>query len=170
MKPYQVNIAGLSEKNNTFHFEVSDDFFEKYGNTLLESGDFQVILSLEKHETFLEAHFKISGIAHLICDRSLEPFDYPVEISHPMIFKFGEENREISDEMIEISIHEPFLDVSSFIYEFIALSIPMKKLHPRFLELDSLDREDTFIYSSNTKVEEEVDPRWEALQKIKNNS
>lgn len=59
------------------------------------------------------------------------------------------------------------LELGQYIYEFIALAIPMKKLHPRFQ--DEPDDEGSIIYTSDTdkKEEEEIDPRWEKLKKLK---
>ncbi len=49
-------------------------------------------------------NFKIKGIAKLICDRSLEPFDFPVEDMHnKIVFKYGDQDEEITDEIIIIN-------------------------------------------------------------------
>jgi uncharacterized protein len=74
LKDFNVNIIGLSKKVHLFQFELKDDFFERYGKEVLSKGDFDVQVSFDKRETFIEADFKISGHAELICDRSLEPF------------------------------------------------------------------------------------------------
>ncbi|MGI9543667.1 MAG: YceD family protein, partial [Cyclobacteriaceae bacterium] len=62
------------------------------------------------------------------------------------------------------------LDLSQYIYEFVALSVPMKKLHPRF---DGEPSEDALVYSSSdemqTTEQEATDPRWAALKKLKKN-
>ena len=58
-----------------------------------------VDLLLTKHETFIETEFKISGAAHLVCDRSLEPFDFPIESKNKIVFKYGDEYQEMTDEI-----------------------------------------------------------------------
>jgi uncharacterized metal-binding protein YceD (DUF177 family) len=61
------------------------------------------------------------------------------------------------------------IDVSEFIYEFITLAVPLKKLHPRYEETE--DDEPDLIYTSEDEDTDrengEVDPRWEALKKLK---
>jgi uncharacterized metal-binding protein YceD (DUF177 family) len=54
-------------------------------------------------------------------------------------------------------------------YEFIALEIPMKKLHPRFQNETDDEAEGKVIYSSGTEASEDepIDPRWEVLKKLK---
>jgi uncharacterized metal-binding protein YceD (DUF177 family) len=54
-------------------------------------------------------------------------------------------------------------------YEFIALEIPIKKLHPRFEDETEDGTEGKIIYTSSTGQpdEETIDPRWEKLKKLK---
>lgn len=169
---YSINIVGLSNKEHHFHYEFGDEFFRKYGSDLVSAGTFQVDLLLDKHETFLEAEFKIKGTANLICDRSLEPFDYPVEKTHKIVFKYGDKNEEITDEIMIIHRDTATLELGQYIYEFIGLAIPLKKLHPKFQdEVDDDTSEGKIVYSSDEPTEskngEEIDPRWNILKKLK---
>ncbi len=171
---YRINIVGLSNKEHHFHYEFGDEFFGKYGSDLLSRGTFQVDLLLNKHETFLEGEFKIKGTARLVCDRSLEEFDYPVENTHKIVFKYGDKDEEITDEIVIIHRDTTSLEVGQFIYEFIALAVPLKKLHPRFRDEEDEDEENAegkIVYSSEapeeTKNGDEIDPRWNILKKLK---
>ena len=169
MSDYSVNILGLSQKTHSFEFQLGDAFFKKYGTEVVAEGQFEAKVILDKRETLIEANFKIEGKAHLICDRSLDPFEHHMKIDRTVIFKYGEEAQEISDEIIIIPHDQHHLDVGHQMYEFIVLAIPIKKLHPRFeLEEDELDdhNEGKIIYQSE-KAEDEIDPRWEQLKKLK---
>lgn len=171
MKAFSVNIIGLSNKAHQFDYEFGSAFFEKYGKDLVSDGHFSASVVLDKHETFIEAEFKIKGEAKLICDRSLEPFDFPINIDNRIMFKYGEEEAELSDEIIIISRDRVSLEVGQYLYEFISLSIPIKKIHPKFQDTEEEDEgEGRLIYTSETEVKEEekeVDPRWEILKKLK---
>ena len=103
MKAFSVNIIGLSNKAHQFDFELDRAFFEKYGKDLVSDGHFLATVVLDKHETFIEAEFKIKGEAKLICDRSLAPFDFTIDIDSRIVFKYGEEEAELSDEITIIS-------------------------------------------------------------------
>ena len=173
MKAFSVNIIGLSYKAHQFEYEFGSAFFEKYGKDLVSDGHFSANVVLDKHETFIDAEFKIKGEAKLICDRSLEPFDFPVDINRRIMFKYGEEETELSDEIIIINRDRVSLELGQYLYEFISLFIPIKKVHPKFQddEDDDDDSEGKLIYSSeteNSNEEKEVDPRWEILKKLKN--
>jgi len=173
VKAFSVNIIGLSYKAHEFEYEFGSAFFEKYGNDLVSDGTFSANVVLDKHETFIDAAFKIKGEAKLICDRSLEPFDFPIDIKTRIMFKYGEEEAELSDEIIIISRDRVSLELGQYMYEFISLSIPIKKIHPKFRQPDDDDYEGEgkLIYTSETESseeEKEVDPRWEILKKLKN--
>jgi uncharacterized metal-binding protein YceD (DUF177 family) len=169
VKAFSVNIIGLSYKAHEFEFEFGDAFFEKYGKDLVSDGHFIAKVVLDKHETFIEAEFKIKGEAKLICDRSLDPFDFPIDIDKRIMFKYGEEEMELSDEIMVISPDRTSLELGQYMYEFIALTVPIKKLHPKFQDTEEDEEEEgKIIYTSKAGNEEkEVDPRWETLKKLK---
>ncbi len=170
-KDYTVNIIGLSQKAHRFDFEIGDAFFEQYGKTLLESGIFIAQVTLDKRETMIEGHFHIEGKAHLICDRSLETFDYPMHMDRLIVFKYGQEEKELSDEIVLITREQASLDVGQYIYELIGVTLPMKRLHPRFRQDDLEESEIQLVYSSPADIkdqeEDAIDPRWEKLKKLK---
>ena len=169
MERYRINILGLSLNVHHFEYELGKDFLKKYDTGLVSEGSFKADVALDKRETFLETNFKITGSVRLVCDRSLDEFDYPIDVSSKIIFKYGDEDKEISEDVMMIHRGTETLELGKFMYEFIALAIPMKKLHPRFK--DESDEEGGIIYTSETGEEkkEEIDPRWEMLKKLNKN-
>ncbi|MBX2916128.1 MAG: DUF177 domain-containing protein [Cyclobacteriaceae bacterium] len=170
MREFAVNIIGLSKKAHLFNFHLEKGFFEKYGSEAVEDGRFDIEVVLDKKETFIEVEFKISGQAALVCDRTLEPFDFPVNETHKMVFKFGDEAQELTDEIVIITRDQDSIDLGQFFYEFIALAIPMKKLHPRFA--NEVEDDQLMVYSTTQNETEQdendsIDPRWEKLKKLK---
>lgn len=173
-REYSVNIVGLTNTVHHFVFEVGDEFFERYGRGLITEGAMKAEVTLDKHETFIEAGFRIDGTVKLICDRSLDPFDHPMQVDKKLLFKYGDANEELSDEIVMIQRDSESLELGQYIFEFIALEIPMKKLHPRFQpeEEEEDGTEGKIIYSSKPSGDEPddsgaIDPRWEILKKLK---
>jgi uncharacterized protein len=164
---FSVNILGLSKKEHSFEFQLGETFFAKYGKEVVSGGDFKTKVILNKRETLIEADFDIQGKAHLICDRSLDPFDHPMKISKKVIFKYGEVAEEISDEIIVIPRDQDVLDVGQLMYEFIVLDIPIKKIHPRFEQDNEDENEEGKLIYQTEKDETAIDPRWEVLKKLK---
>jgi uncharacterized protein len=169
---FHVNLIGLSHNAHQFDYAFGDDFFSLYGRTLLDSGKFEATVMLDKRETLIEADFNIRGNARLVCDRSLEPFDLPMEIHRKVLFKYGEEQKELSEEIVLITREQVSLDVGQYLYELITVNLPMKRLHPRFREEEEKDDNDIrLVYSSAAGVSDKqeddmIDPRWEKLKKL----
>lgn len=181
MGAYRINIVGLTNRIHDFHYEIGEDFFREYGTDLVSSGKFVVDVALDKRETFLEANIHIVGTADLVCDRSLEPFEHQIDSTHKVVFKYGDRDEEITDEIMIINRDTAWLELGHFLYEFIALAIPLKRLHPRFqdeLEEDDDGTTGKIVYTSgdpdsgNDKDDEkdngdDIDPRWNILKKLK---
>ena len=77
MERYRVNILGLSLSTHHFEYDLGPEFLKKYDSGLVSEGTFKVQVDLDKRETFLDANFSIKGSVKLVCDRSLDEFDYP---------------------------------------------------------------------------------------------
>lgn len=174
LREFSVNIIGLSKKVHQFHFDFGDEFFEAYGTNLVSKGQFSADVDLDKRETLIEATFQVKGQAKLICDRSLDPFDFPIAFKKRIVFKYGDSDQEISDDIIIIHRDTDTLELGQLIYEFIGLEIPIKKLHPRYASEADFDEnaEGKIIYSSgetsqDPEAGDDIDPRWEKLKKLK---
>jgi uncharacterized metal-binding protein YceD (DUF177 family) len=121
----------------------------------------------------IKAEVKIEGNVELICDRSLDSFPHKVTESVTHFYKFGEEEKELSDELEIISKERVFIDLDQLIYDTVALSLPSKKLHPRFQSENEDDETDgVIVYTSDlsgdeTGPTETIDPIWEKLKDLK---
>lgn len=180
MKPirkYEIQIFKLNTGLHDFEFQLDDKFFELFDNDLVSKGKLTANISLNKSETMIQTIFHIKGSVELECDRSLDLFDFPIDLERPFIYKLGNEYEELSDEVVVIPRDTQQLNVASIMFEFIGLEIPMKKLHPRFQQEDDNSEEEVLmIYSSENdeehnedqENEESIDPRWASLKKLKN--
>lgn len=166
-RDFLVNIPSLKNGQHEFQYEIKNSFFERFEGDLVEKGAGNCGLVLKKSETMMQLAFELDLQVELICDRSLEPFQFPIKEKHELIVKFGEQDEELSEDLIVINRDTQTFDVAPYLYEFIGLNIPMKKLHPKFEGQESPD----LIYQSEAdeeESEETIDPRWEALKKLSN--
>ena len=167
---YNIDIFNLSNQPHEFDFEFDDKFFEEFEDSLVEKGSGKVHVVLNKSETMINLVVNITGKIELVCDRSLELFDYPIKSKNELILKFGDEWEEISEQITIIPRDSERINVAQFIYEFIGLSIPMKRLHPKFTDEEPSD-EPEMVYSSGEEDTENnngsVDPRWNKLKNLK---
>lgn len=179
LKGLDIEIFNLQIKTYYYDFVVDDKFFQEFEDSLIRNGRAAINVELKKSAAFIELKLKIEGNIGLICDRSLEEFDYPIALEHELIFKFGDEYMELDDFMVQISKNTERIHLAQFVYEFITLAIPMKKLHPRFSDVE--DEEGIVVYTSKTdsdQGDEEktlsdsnnvIDPRWQKLNELRNN-
>lgn len=179
MKQFVVGLTSLSNKEHVFEFKVESSFFKNFENSPVEAGELDVKVILDKQERLIQCIFKINGTVELICDRSLEEFNYPIEKEDKIIFRYADNYEELSEDLINIPQGQIELDLAPFIYELIAIAVPMKKLHPKYEEeLSEEDDEENieFVYSSgevknedDKKDDDDIDPRWKDLLNLKNN-
>ncbi|WP_242919343.1 YceD family protein [Pontibacter liquoris] len=181
LREYEIGIAKLSDKTHTYAFELNDAFFELFGSELILGGNLLANVTLDKTETLLTFHFDIKGHVRLTCDRSLEEFDQPLEVQQTFRIKYGPENAELDDDLWQITSGTQSINIAQHLYDYIALSLPMKKLHPRFVQEmaeEEEDDNDILIYSSGTHSQagdedsedgdddDGTDPRWDALRNL----
>lgn len=165
-RDYKIEIFGLKNGSHQFDFSYNDEFFAEFENSLLSKGKGTCNIEMEKTDAMITLHFDVNGTIELECDRSLEHFDYPIQIKNELIYKYGDEEKELSEDVYVITKGTQEINIASFLFEIIHLEIPMKKVHPKFQDEDE---DDEVIFSSEKEEdsEESVDPRWEALKKLK---
>ena len=166
LKNYDIDISKLNLGQYDFQFPIDDTFFELFDYSLIDHGSLSALISLEKKTSFISLNFQIKGSIELVCDRSLEKFNHELIIDEEIVLKYGEEAKVISEEIEIITSNTQRINVANYLYEFISVSIPMKKLHPRFADESEKNQ---IIYSSNDETKEsDTDPRWSELKKLKN--
>lgn len=178
LRDYEIGIAKLANKEHLYEFELDDSFFDLFGKELILGGNLVAHVKLDKTEALLTFELAIKGHVRLVCDRSLDEFDYPIETEGAFRIKYGDENAELDDDLWQITANTQSVNIAQHLYDYIGLAVPMKKLHPRFVSEDEEeedDDKDILIYSSRIKADEdegndddddEVDPRWDALRNL----
>lgn len=170
IRDYIVDIYKLTDGRHDYHFVFKDSFFELFENSLIKKGNGDVDVTLDKSPTFIKLNFTIKGSVELFCDRSNDPFEFPVMSNQEIILKYGDSETELSDTISIIPWETQRIELAQYIYEFIGLSIPMKKLHPRYQ--DFADDADSIVFKTDPgiddKEESKPDPRWSELEKLKN--
>lgn len=128
LREFVVKFSGLSIGSHHFEFEVNDRFFEQLEDSLIRSGDVKVMMELVKKATHLELSFTLSGEVGEVCDRCAVDYRQPVSGEYRMFVKFGDALEEVDDELMMIPHGSYELDVSQMVYEFIGLSIPLRRV------------------------------------------
>ena len=104
-----------------------------------------------------ELDFQLKGEVEVSCDRCLEPMSQPIEALCTLRVVMGDDYADDGD-VVTIPERDGIINVAWNIYEFAALQIPLRHVHP--------DCE----VEEEAPEEEKTDPRWDELKKILHNN
>ena len=173
ISPYKINIIGLTNGAHQYNFDIDNSFFEKHPHDDIKGSNCIIELILKKSTYQIVAELNIKGTITLECDRSVEEFKHVLNEQIEVFFKYNEKNEEIDDTLFHITSTLETLEFEDIFYQSIGISIPMKKIHPDYIEEDDFDEEaeEVLIYSSEDSEEIEdnddiCDSRWEALKNL----
>lgn len=180
---YNIPLKDLSEGTHLFEYDLDRKFFDAIDGDEVRKGDVAVKLTVRRTSTAFEMSFDIKGVVKIPCTRCLDDMSQEVETSERLIVKFGLEYSEESDEIVIIPEDEGEINIAWFLYEFIALAIPIKHVHPpgecnrivsskfrkhRAVSSDDDDDDNEGEADEEDFAEEEEtqsnDPRWDALK------
>ena len=170
---FNLPIAHLALKTHYFEYELGRDFFAEFDpkGELIADGSLHADVELIKTDRLLTFHFHIEGTVRLTCDRSLDEFDQPLNLNNTLLVRYGDEAKELDDDVLQITPETQTLPLAQHLYDYIGLALPMKKLHPRFQnEPDENPAAETkLIFSTRPAdgtADDEEDPRWAALKNL----
>ena len=125
---FKIDLKGLTEEVTALEWNLDKDFFDALDQTEVEGGALHVSLSIRKASGFFELQFHTVGTVDITCDRCLDLMEQPIETDNQLVVKLGTATPE-DDDTVTVDENEGILDTSWFIYEFIALAIPIQHVH-----------------------------------------
>ena len=167
-----IPISGLKEGQHLFDFKIGSRFFEEFEESEINEGTLSVIIEMDKRSSHFDLIIKITGEVRICCDRCLEIFPQPIACENKLLVRFGKKWNDDDPDIITIPVDEHELDIKQYLYEFIHLALPIKRIHPDGIggknacDPDMLDKLSKHIVNK----EKENDPRWDELKKLINNN
>lgn len=127
---YQINLKNIALGDVREHeFLLENKFFIDIDGTEVQKGKVSIFMKLEHKTSGFVMNFHTAGVVIVPCDRCLDNIEIPVEIDNRLIVKLGKEYAEESDEILVISEDEGAINLAWFLYEFVVLAVPMKRIH-----------------------------------------
>jgi uncharacterized protein len=162
--PHILQFSGLKLGNHHFEYELEASFFDSCESFGINKGVGVAKAQLEKKETMMLLSLTLDAQLEVLCDRCNENMSLDVNGAMELIYKFGTE--ESLDESLVILPPDSYqMDMFQPMYELLIVSLPSRFIHGN----DGCDPEVMkFLNSSDTPQDNknEVDPRWEALNKL----
>ena len=168
LESLKIDLKGLQEGDTALHYDLDDAYFEAIDAPEVRRGNVCVDVRVHRTESYFDLDFTIDGTVHVPCDICLDDMEQHVSSESRLVAKFGEEYSE-DDDLVTVPEDDGVLDIAWFVYEFIALDIPIKHVHApgkcnpamiKALEEHSATR-------SSDEDGAAVDPRWSELEKLK---
>jgi len=182
---YRIELKKLAPAASIqIDYVLDNEFFEAVEGQEIRKGKVNVSISIVGASSAFELNFHLQGSIVGVCDRCLEDMEIPIETENRLVVALGEAFTEISDEYIIISEEEGYLNVAWYLYEFIALSIPIQHIHEQgecnelmaaklrelsvdeYREDEESDIEADAMHPEQTKDYRQTDPRWDALRHL----
>jgi uncharacterized protein len=164
---YQIAFSGLKPGTYAFEFKIGKSFFDQVEDTEITDGDVSVNITMAREERMLDLHFTISGTVRVSCDRCTEMMDAEVNGTERLIVKYGDHYYEESEDVQIIPETAHQFDLSPFIYEYIHLLVPIRRVHPEDSKGNS-QCDPVMLQKLNELNKHTVtDPRWDALNQLK---
>lgn len=130
LQAYKIGFTGLSIGNHLFSFEIDQTFFECFEQSEIEQCLIHLDLSFEKETNMLILDFAFSGWVGMDCDRCLTRFREYINSENRLYVKFGDTYSEQDENVVVIPHGDTHFDISQFIYEFMHLNLPIRRVHP----------------------------------------
>ncbi|HMJ46456.1 MAG TPA: DUF177 domain-containing protein [Ferruginibacter sp.] len=132
-RAFEIAFVGLKTGVHEFSYELDDKFFKEKGAEDFDNAIANVKLSLEKNTGFMLLKFEIGGKADVTCDRCGNPLKIDLWDEFKMLVKLVDNPEEMNKQEEDPDVHyisrtESHLDVSTWIYEFVMLSVPMQRM------------------------------------------
>jgi len=170
LKIYSIPYTGLALGKHNFEYAIGNDFFSEFEYSLVKNADLKCEVELDKQETMLILNFHITGTIGATCDRCLSEYPQAVDIREQQIAKFSEEEMGDDEDIITLGKNENEIVLTGLIYEYVNVALPLIAVcadegNTPYCDqgmLDNLKR-----LSADNKNDEQSDPRWDALKKIK---
>lgn len=165
---YTVQFVGLSNGTHYFNFDADQKFFDLIQSELIQNGDVAVNLELEKNNHTLTLQFEFEGKVATSCDRCMIDFAYPLHGNARLIVKTSGEKFDEQDDIITLPFGSFEIDLSQFIFDSIALTLPLKIVPCEIIKDDTMcDHEIINRINNKSAGDKPVDPRWAALNKLR---
>lgn len=191
---FKIDLLSSQLEGKDFLYEINDDFFARIDGLIQRGSIHTEVKCLSAGTTGTIYRFQIHSVGTVIvpCDRCLSDLELRIETTDLLSVKLGDEYADDGDCVI-VSEAEGYLDLARYIYEFIALSMPIACCHEpgkcddammqklsRHQSTRSRGEDDEEADSENNSDDsdeylsggedsvEPVDSRWEALRQLKN--
>ena len=177
LEQYIIDLKALQDDTAHVEYSIDDSFFALLETSEFQKGNAHVSVDIKRLADSFEMNFQIDGHVVVICDRCLDEMEQEISTADRLFVKYGSDYADGGDEVVIIPEDEGTINVAWFIYEFMALAVPMRHVHPdgecnpeMMKKLSAhLSKEDAML-DDMQDGEKPIDPRWNDLKNLLDNN
>lgn len=170
MSKYKIKLNGLKDGSYINSFRIRGEFFETLNSSEIKLVDIDIDTMLKVENRRYNLEIKSNGmVIDIPCDICTEKINIPISSKINYIIKKGIEKDLEDENVIFVDEKDKELILDSTLYEMIVLAFPTKRQH----QLNAISDEEcnkemvNLINKYSVKENNNIDPRWEALKKLK---
>ena len=185
---FNLKLGVMAFGNQTFTYHLDADFFNEIGESEVRHSDVDVTMNVaHPREDVFELSIECKGTLVIPCDRCLDDLVHEVDTTYEIGVKLeGDELDDSRDDVLLVPESWRELDVAPLVRDTVLLTIPMTHVHDEgecneqmsaLLSDHAAEGLNEDLLASNPDDEgdvevenEEIDPRWAALKKLKDNN
>ena len=163
---FTIPLAGLPFGHTDYQYVINDSFFEDRDYSEVKKGVVNLHLGVEKMETMFVLTLKFEGKVVLQCDRCGDDYEQAVEDTAEVYLKYGAEKDDEDEDVIIITKDDSEFDISDLVYEYIILSLPIRRTHDdeSLCNQEVLAKLHNFSQSEAENEDDEENP-WKQMMK-----
>lgn len=160
---YNIDLKALSQGKHSYTYTLDDEYFSKIDSGEVQRGEVSATVDVIVSAAGYEVKFHVEGAVIIACDRCLDDMQQTIKADDTLRIRLGDELMDDGEVMV-LPERDPVLNVAWFLYELIALSIPIKHVHApgecnkamadklrhhTAINLDEEDEDDSLLYEED---------------------
>ena len=166
-----IQFSGLKTGTYEYRYSLDGDFFSRFENDDLRECRVECDVKLKRDERLMVFELRFEGSAVMECDRCLGKMEVPLSGEGRLFVKFGESGGEDDEDVVMLPEGERKIDLGQWMYELVAVEVPIVHVHADDEEGNCTCEPEMLRYlegeGAEKEKEEGLDPRWEALKRLK---
>ena len=171
---FRIDLKGMRQSSLQMEYDLDNTFFADIDGQEFQKGAVKAVVAVKNNREVFDFTIAIKGTVVVPCDRCLDEMEVDVEAENLLKVKLGDTYAD-EGETVVIPENEGDINLAWYLYEFIALALPTKRIHaPGKCNTDMAGKlkkhtrrdadDDTF--DADEQQEREIDPRWESLKNL----
>ena len=171
---FRIDLKGMRQPSLQMEYDLDNTFFADIDGQEFQKGAVKAVVAVKNHREVFDFTIAIKGTVVVPCDRCLDEMEVDVEAENLLKVKLGDTYADEGDTVI-IPEYEGDINLAWYLYEFIALALPTKRIHaPGKCNADMFNKlkkhtrrnEEDDTFDTDEQQEREIDPRWESLKNL----